>query len=470
MASNILAENQGFISAITIPNAFHAKQPLSSSGLLQSSYRNLSPAQVKSKRRASQYAQSRSLASSARHALDFLPVSASAANSESSQGRPGRFYFNVTGFPFPLGPFFERRTIRKEVDKGRIWTFEQEQALGFSSVTTNTRMTVIKLRTGGLWVHAPIAPTKECIQLLNELEAPVQYIVLPTFAYEHKIFVGPFSRKFPKAQIWVAPRQWSWPLNLPLEFFGIFSAKVLRDMDKSVPWASEIDQKVLSSPEVGIGPYVEVAFYHKPLRTLLVTDAVIFVPEKPPEVVSKEALLDAAKNGLAVKLLSKGKEVPDDPIVDDERTRQRGWERMVLQILFLGPSDLLEPKNSFSKMSQKLIVSPIIKTLVFSKVPEKVMLWVDSIVSDWRFKRIIPCHFAAPISASPSDFKAAFAFLNEFVRDKKRTSSAFQFSLSTLLGKAASYFPPDDMKTLSSLDEFLVSVGAVKKTVSNKRR
>jgi hypothetical protein len=49
--------------------------------------------------------------------------------------------------------------------KGAIWLFEQEQALGFSSVSTNTRMTVIKLRSGGLWVHAPIAPTKECIQV-----------------------------------------------------------------------------------------------------------------------------------------------------------------------------------------------------------------------------------------------------------------------------------------------------------------
>jgi hypothetical protein len=49
-----------------------------------------------------------------------------------------------------------------------------------------------------------------------------------------------------------------------------------------------------------------------------------------------------------------------------------GWERMVLQILFLGPSNLLEPKASFAQMSQKLIVSPIVKTLVFSKVPEKV--------------------------------------------------------------------------------------------------
>lgn len=197
--------------------------------------------------------------------------------------------------------------------------FEQEQALGFSSVSTNIRMTVIKLKSGGLWVHAPIAPTKECIQvqkqpkldsllydyylrrivemknyhtlftlifntwclikllylikrehtfglvlqmiecfafflwqLIKELGAPVEYIVLPTFAYEHKIFVGPFSRKFPKAQVWVAPRQWSWPLNLPLEFFGIFRAKIIKDGDLSTPWAEEIEQKVLSSPEVGM--------------------------------------------------------------------------------------------------------------------------------------------------------------------------------------------------------------------------
>lgn len=89
------------------------------------------------------------------------------------------------------------------------------------------------------------------MQLIKELGAPVEYIVLPTFAYEHKIFVGPFSRKFPLAQVWVAPRQWSWPLNLPLEFFGIFRSKTLKDEDLSTPWAGEIEQKVLSSPEVG---------------------------------------------------------------------------------------------------------------------------------------------------------------------------------------------------------------------------
>ncbi|KAJ6683966.1 hypothetical protein OIU85_007640 [Salix viminalis] len=406
----------------------------------------------------------------------FSLVVAAASNTptttstSSSSGGGGRFYLNFTGFPFPLGPFLNRRTIRTEAVKGCIWLFEQEQALGFSSVSTNIRMTVIKLKSGGLWVHAPIAPTEECIQLLKELGAPVEYIVLPTFAYEHKIFVGPFSRKFPRAQIWVAPRQWSWPLNLPLEFFGIFRAKTLKDEDMSTPWADEIEQKVLSSPEVGIGPYVEVAFYHKRSRSLLVTDAVIFVARKPPECIGKESLLASAKNGLAVKILSKGKEVPQEPVVDNQMSRQKGWERMVLQILFLGPSNLLEPNASFAQMSQKLIVSPIVKTLVFSKVPEKVRDWIDSIVRDWKFKRIIPAHFAAPINAGRSEFLAAFAFLDELLGERYVTRPSLSLLFVSIMGKAASYFPPDDMKTLSSLDQFLVSVGAVKKTVSGRKK
>ncbi len=75
----------------------------------------------------------------------------------SSSGKDG--YINITGFPFPLGPITQRKTYRYEVDPGRIWTFEQRQSLGFTSVSTSVRMTVIKLKDGGLWVHAPVAPT-----------------------------------------------------------------------------------------------------------------------------------------------------------------------------------------------------------------------------------------------------------------------------------------------------------------------
>lgn len=43
-------------------------------------------------------------------------IVASATTSSSSDRNVGeRFYFNFTGFPFPLGPFLNRRTIRTEV-------------------------------------------------------------------------------------------------------------------------------------------------------------------------------------------------------------------------------------------------------------------------------------------------------------------------------------------------------------------
>ena len=45
-----------------------------------------------------------------------LAVSASAGPEAEAEARGGeRFYFNFTGFPFPLGPFLNRRTIRTEV-------------------------------------------------------------------------------------------------------------------------------------------------------------------------------------------------------------------------------------------------------------------------------------------------------------------------------------------------------------------
>ena len=59
-----------------------------------------------------------------------------------------------------------------------VWTFEQMQTLGFSSVATVVRMTVIKLSSGGLWVHAPIAPTRcVCPLVLQDREPSHAYTV-----------------------------------------------------------------------------------------------------------------------------------------------------------------------------------------------------------------------------------------------------------------------------------------------------
>ena len=49
-------------------------------------------------------------------------------------------------------------------------------------------------------IHAAPLACRECVQLLKEL-GRVEYIVLTTHAYEHKLFVAPFSRKFPDAEV-----------------------------------------------------------------------------------------------------------------------------------------------------------------------------------------------------------------------------------------------------------------------------
>lgn len=57
----------------------------------------------------------------------------------------------------PLYPYGKRRTLRKEIVKDTIWTFDQLHGILYTIVPI--RMTVVKLAAGGLLVYAPVAPT-----------------------------------------------------------------------------------------------------------------------------------------------------------------------------------------------------------------------------------------------------------------------------------------------------------------------
>jgi hypothetical protein len=61
------------------------------------------------------------------------------------------------------------------------------------------RMTVVRLRGGGLWVHAPLALTAECQQQLRRL-GPVAHVVLPCTSPEHWYYGPRFLDAFPDAQ------------------------------------------------------------------------------------------------------------------------------------------------------------------------------------------------------------------------------------------------------------------------------
>ena len=81
-----------------------------------------------------------------------------------------------------------RKTIITEVVQDEVWTLEQVQ--GIINVNVPVRSTVIKLSSGGLWINNPVAPTKECISMIRDIErrhGQVKYIVLSTLGVEHKV-------------------------------------------------------------------------------------------------------------------------------------------------------------------------------------------------------------------------------------------------------------------------------------------
>lgn len=368
----------------------------------------------------------------------------------------------------PLYPYNKRRTLRREIVKDTIWTFDQLQGILYTIVPI--RMTVVKLVAGGLLVYAPVAPTTECIRLVNELVAvhgDVKYIILPTSSgLEHKVFVGPFARCFPNAQVFVAPHQWSFPFNLPLSWLGFPQKRtqVLPEDSRQAPFADEFDYAVLDI-NLGRGSFAEVAVFHKRSRTLLVTDSVLGVPEEPPAIVQLDPY----------PLLFHARDNAVEAIEDNEANRRKGWQRICLFTIYFRPSALemiglgqtlgdakkapdkspkayfgLFPfrwkenwKQSFDALrgNGRPFVAPILQTLILPQAPTQVLNWADK-VATWDFGRIISCHFDSPIPTSPHEFRQAFAFL------EKNTS-----------GSSSQPLLEEDLKFIKELETNLIRRG-----------
>ncbi|MEM9120808.1 MAG: DUF4336 domain-containing protein [Cyanobacteria bacterium P01_D01_bin.6] len=335
----------------------------------------------------------------------------------------------------PLYPYGQRPTLMQEVVKEKVWIFDQYQGIFY--VVVPIRMTIIRLRAGGLLVYSPVAPTPECIALVRSLEArygSVRYIIQSTTTgIEHKVFVGPFARRFPQAQIYVAPEQWSFPLNLPLSWLGLppQRTQVLTD-DIFVPFTEEFDWATLGPIKLGLGPFVEVALFHRETRTLLLTDALVSVPYEPPSILQLDPY----------PLLFHARDHAAEAVVDTPANRLRGWHRIALFAFFFRPNALDTPTlwaafraakdapdrsrrayfglypfcwqpdwaMSFEALhgGGRPFVAPVLQTLIFNRGLDEVKAWVDR-VCQWHFERVIPCHLEAPIGLGPREFQTAFA-------------------------------------------------------------
>ena len=363
----------------------------------------------------------------------------------------------------PIYPYNQKRTIRREIVKDWIWTFEQVQGIFY--VVVPIRMTVIRLEKGGLLVYAPVAPTPECIRLMQELVAQygeVQYIILPTISgLEHKVSVGPFARHFPVAQIFVAPNQWSFPINLPLSWLGFPKdrTQILPLESAKTPFADEFDYAVLGPIDLNLGQFGEVPFFHRRSQTLLVTDLVISLPEQPPAILELDPY----------PLLFHAKDKASDRIQDNPGDRLKGWQRICLFALYFQASSLEVPdwlavwrdsrdaadhsskayfglfpfkwKKDWQQTFQtlrgegRLLVAPILQQLILNRQPQETLNWANKIAT-WDFSRLISCHFDAPVAVKPEEFRQAFSFLEISCPESQR-------------------LPTKDLATLQKIDQFL---------------
>ncbi len=137
-----------------------------------------------------------------------------------------------------------------------VWSSTAPQTM--IGLHLGTRMTVVRLPSGGLWVHSPIPLTDSDHAQLQEL-GPVEHILAPNLY--HHLHVGPMTAAHPDAVVHARPRLRRKRSDLRID----------ADLDGSTPdaWGN-----VFTAVHIEGTMLDEVVFLHRPSRLLISCDLV----------------------------------------------------------------------------------------------------------------------------------------------------------------------------------------------------
>jgi hypothetical protein len=138
-----------------------------------------------------------------------------------------------------------------------IWT--DTRRAKFFGVECGSRMTVVRLASGGLFVHSPVgldASTRREVDALGAVRA----IVAPSIF--HHLHVGGWMAAYPEAHVACCP-------GLEWKRTDLAWSSVLGDQPHPI-WAGELEPVYLSARREN-----EVDFFHAPTKTLIVADAML---------------------------------------------------------------------------------------------------------------------------------------------------------------------------------------------------
>ena len=123
-----------------------------------------------------------------------------------------------------------------------------------------TRMTVVRLPDGDLWVHSPVALSGGLKAELAEL-GPVRYLVAPNKI--HYWWIGEWRIAYPDVVALAAPR-----VAEKADAHGIVFDRVLGEAPEDA-WAGEIDQVLVPGRFM-----TEAVFFHRASATLILADLI----------------------------------------------------------------------------------------------------------------------------------------------------------------------------------------------------
>jgi hypothetical protein len=138
---------------------------------------------------------------------------------------------------------------------GSLWI--KRVPLRFFGLQMGTRMTVVRLEDGGLFVHSPTAADENTRRAVDEL-GPVRFIIAPNRL--HHLWVAEWAGAYPHAQLWGSPKLLQKRKDIPW-------TSALGDAPEA-GWAAEVDQALFG----GYDWLSEVVFCHRASRTLIVAD------------------------------------------------------------------------------------------------------------------------------------------------------------------------------------------------------
>lgn len=140
-----------------------------------------------------------------------------------------------------------------------IWTVSGDDVRMYAVLPFTTRMTIVRLDSGGVWLHSPVQPAPERRRAVERL-GPVEHLVAPNKI--HSLGIKPWQALYPSARVWASP---AFNRRHP-----DIAVDALLTNDSEAPWGSEIDHCVIDGHAV----LDEVWFLHKASRTLIVTDLI----------------------------------------------------------------------------------------------------------------------------------------------------------------------------------------------------